>query len=266
MKTPYPALFVSHGAPMFAIEPGLAGHQLAELRRELPTPDAIVIMSPHWVTNGEIRVSASAAPKTIHDFGGFPEELYDINYPAPGDPELATHIVKLLENAGLNARLDGQRGRDHGAWVPLVHLAPDARIPVVQVSMPHNLDAQGAWALGEALRPLCNINVFIVGSGSLTHNLREFRANASQPAAYVEEFAAWTAETLMSGDTNRLLDYRRCAPAVERAHPTEEHFLPLLIALGAAGEGYQTRVLDGGVVYGVLAMDSYLFRSASSCT
>ena len=261
MNTSFPLLFVSHGAPLFAIEPGLAGPRLAELGRELPRPDAIVILSPHWMTRGEVNVTASTAPQTIHDFGGFPDELYQLRYPAPGAPILAAHIVKLLQAAGWTSRLDHQRGLDHGAWVPLMYLAPEADIPVVQVSMPARLDTHQAWKLGEALKPLRDMNVLIVASGSLTHNLYEFRGATREVADYVKAFAAWTAQTLRAGQTDQLLDYRQQAPSAERAHPTDEHFLPLLIALGAAGERYDTRVLEGGVSYGVLAMDSYLFSS-----
>ncbi|WP_454866843.1 DODA-type extradiol aromatic ring-opening family dioxygenase [Pseudomonas lini] len=261
MNTSFPLLFVSHGAPMFAIEPGLAGQRLAELGRELPRPDAIVILSPHWMTRGEVSVTASTAPETIHDFGGFPDALYQLHYPAPGAPALAAHIVDLLQNAGWKSRLDERRGLDHGAWVPLLYLAPEADIPVVQVSMPAGLDTHHAWKLGQALKPLRDMNVLIVASGSLTHNLYEFRGAATHGADYVKAFAAWTAQTLQAGNTDFLLDYKQHAPSAERAHPTDEHFLPLLIALGAAGEHYETRVLEGGVSYGVLAMDSYLFSS-----
>ncbi|AMB84938.1 dioxygenase [Pseudomonas agarici] len=261
MSTLYPPLFVSHGAPMFAIEPGLAGKRLTELSRELPKPDAIVVLSPHWMTRDEVSVTASTAPKTIHDFGGFPDALYELQYPAPGAPELAEHIVNLLQGAGWKSQLDPVRGLDHGAWVPLLYLAPNADIPVVQVSMPATLDTRDAWKLGQALKPLRQMNVFIVASGSLTHNLYEFRGNSTHGADYVKRFADWTARALKSGNTDQLLDYRQYAPSAERAHPTDEHFLPLFIALGAAGEQYDTQVLEGGITYGVLSMDSYLFTS-----
>lgn len=262
MNTSFPLLFVSHGAPMFAIEPGLAGKHLAELGRELPRPDAIVILSPHWMTRNEVSVTASTAPSTIHDFGGFPDALYQIQYPAPGAPALAAQIVEMLQAGGWKSSLDTNRGLDHGAWVPLLYLAPEADIPVVQVSMPATLDTRGAWKLGQALKPLRDMNVLIVASGSLTHNLYEFRGATTHGAQYVKDFAAWTAKTLAAGNLDELLDYKQYAPSAERAHPTDEHYLPLFIALGAAGEDYQTRVLEGGVTYGVLAMDSYLFSSA----
>jgi 4,5-DOPA dioxygenase extradiol len=246
---------------MFAIEPGLAGKHLAELGRELPRPDAIVILSPHWMTRGGVSVTASTAPSTIHDFGGFPEALYEIQYPAPGAPALAATIVEMLQSSGWVSNLNPDRGLDHGAWVPLLYLAPNADIPVVQVSMPASLDTRQAWKLGQALKPLRDMNVLIVASGSLTHNLYEFRGATTHGAQYVKDFATWTAKTLTSGHLDHLLDYKQYAPAAERAHPTDEHYLPLLIALGAAGEHYETHVVEGGVTYGVLAMDSYLFTS-----
>lgn len=261
MKTSFPLLFVSHGAPMFAIEPGLAGKNLTKLGRELPRPDAIVVVSPHWMTRDEISVTASTAPETIHDFGGFPDALYQIQYPAPGAPALAARIVEMLQEAGWKSRLDAERGLDHGAWVPLRYLAPDADIPVVQVSMPASLDTRNAWKMGQALKPLRDMNILIVASGSLTHNLYEFRGATPHGAQYVKDFAAWTAKSLASGNLDQLLDYKQYAPSAERAHPTDEHFLPLFIALGAAGDRYETRVVEGGVTHGVLAMDSYLFSS-----
>lgn len=261
MNTSFPLLFVSHGAPSFAMEPGLAGETLAALGRQLPHLDAIVILSPHWMTRDHVSVTASALPETIHDFGGFPDALYQLSYPAPGAPTLASHIVELLQAAGWDSRLDPNRGLDHGAWVPLRYLAPGADIPVVQVSMPASLDTRSAWKLGEALKPLRDMNVLIVASGSLTHNLYEFRGATAHGADYVKQFAAWTGRTLQAQNTDQLLDFKQYAPFAERAHPTDEHFLPLFIALGAAGEHYQTQVLEGGITHGVLAMDSYLFTS-----
>lgn len=263
MNTPLPVLFVSHGAPMFAIEPGQAGDQLAKLGRELTQPRAIVVISPHWMTRGEACVTASTHPETIHDFGGFPDALYELQYPAPGAPSLAQEIVDLLADAGWKARLDARRGLDHGAWVPLLYLAPEASTPVIQVSMPMPMDTHSALKLGQALKPLRDMNVLIVASGSLTHNLYEFRGATTHGEAYVKQFAAWTAHVLEAGDTAQVLDYRRLAPGAERAHPTDEHFLPLLIALGAAGETYHVRLLEGGITYGVLAMDSYVFSSVA---
>jgi len=186
-----PVLFVSHGSPMFAIEPGQAGPLLRELGERLPTPRAVLILSPHWMTPG-VRVAFTKSPETIHDFGGFAPELYSIRYPAPGHPEVAARALALLNADGWNAVADPDRGLDHGAWVPVRHLFPDAEVPVVQVSMPRNLDAAGAVRLGRTLAPLADEGVLIIGSGSITQNLYEFRhdfGGKSQP--YAVEFVDW---------------------------------------------------------------------------
>ncbi|MBI5279699.1 MAG: dioxygenase [Burkholderiales bacterium] len=253
-----PTLFVSHGAPTFAIEPGLAGAQLAALGRILERPRAIVVVSAHWQTRG-VKVMSALRPATIHDFGGFDEKLYDIAYPAQGDPVLAQQVAGPLADAGWPVTVDPQRGLDHGAWVPLLHLYPDADVPVLQVSMPHDLDERGAFALGRALAPLAGQGVLVIGSGSLTHNLYEFRVGAADEAAYAREFSQWIREAVRAGDAQRLVGALEQAPHARRAHPTAEHFLPLLVALGAAGQTLPATVLDGNIVHGVLAMESYLF-------
>jgi 4,5-DOPA dioxygenase extradiol len=249
-----PAIFVSHGAPTFALEPGLLGSRLTDLGRRLASASGIVVVSPHWQTCG-IRVTGAAWPSTIHDFGGFPPALYDLTYPAPGSASLAAETAALLAEDGLVAMVDPERGYDHGAWVPLRYLRPDADTPVIQVSMPHNLDTAGALRLGRTLAPLRDRGVAIVGSGSLTHNLHEVRRDGDS-ATYAKEFAAWSRQAVLAGDVASLVDYRHVAPSAIRAHPTEEHYLPLLVALGAAGTDIPAAI-DGGITYGVLAMDSY---------
>lgn len=253
-----PSLFISHGAPTFALEPGRAGAQLAALGRQLERPRAIVVVSPHWMTRG-VKVTGAPRPPTIHDFGGFDERLYGLSYPAPGDPALARRVAALLADAGWPAGVDPQRGLDHGAWVPLLHLVPQADVPVLQVSMPVDLDERSAYELGRALAPLAEDGVLVVGSGSLTHNLYEFRMGTSPEAAYAREFTHWVRDAVRAGDVGRVLDALEQAPHAQRAHPTPEHFLPLPIALGAAGSALPATVLDGGIVHGVLAMESYVF-------
>lgn len=250
-----PVLFVSHGAPTLALEPGRAGAALRELGARIARPQAIVAVSPHWTTRG-FALGAAERPATLHDFGGFPRELYALEYPAAGDPALARHVAERLSAAGETPALDAQRGLDHGVWVPLMHLYPDAGVPVVPLSMPLGLGAAGAWRLGETLAPLRDEGVLILASGSLTHNLAEIGADAAT-ASYVGEFAAWIRGALR--DRAALLDWQARAPHARRAHPTPEHFLPLLVAAGVAGEGSAVEVLDGGVSYGVLAMDAFLF-------
>ena len=258
-----PSLFVSHGSPTFAIDPGQAGPMLAQLGRELPRPGAIVVMSPHWMTRG-IRVATTERPQTIHDFGGFPEELYRIQYPAPGSPEVAMRVLELLNADGWNPLPDEEWGMDHGAWVPIRHLYPAADVPVVQVSMPHTLDGAGAVRLGRTLAPLAAQGILIVGSGSITHNLGDVRWNRQQGGgedapAYATEFVDWARKAVTSHDEHALANYLQSAPHAQRAHPTPEHYLPLPFAFGAADRKAPVRVIDGGMTFGVLAMDAYVF-------
>lgn len=252
-----PALFVSHGSPMFAVEPGVLGPILERLGATLRALRAIVIVSPHWQTRG-VRVTAAAKPATIHDFSGFPARLYSLQYPAPGAPALAAQIVEGLKAAGFDASLDGHRGLDHGAWVPLRYLKPGAEVPVLQVSLPLESDAAAALRLGAALQPLRAQGVLVIGSGSLTHNLYEFRRHIDDPE-YAQAFADWVAEAVERGDVDALTHYRERAPQAARAHPTEEHFLPLLVALGASDAEESRRRIEGGMTYGVLSMDSFGF-------
>lgn len=253
-----PTLFVSHGAPTFALEPGLAGPQLSALGRALPTPRAVLVVSPHWMTRGA-RVGLAGQPTTIHDFGGFPQPLYEITYPVAGHTALAQRTLETLQRAGWATQGDEHRGLDHGAWVPLLYLYPDGDVPVFQVSLPQGLDAAGAWAFGQALAPLRDEGVLMVGSGSLTHNLYEFRAGHGDDAAYATEFVAWVRDAVRRGDSARVRRTLDDAPHAQRAHPTTEHFLPLLVAAGAAGEGALAEVIDGGITHGVLSMDSFVF-------
>ena len=228
-----PSLFVSHGAPTFALEPGLAGPRLTALGRALPRAQAVLVVSPHWMTPTP-RVGTSMQPTTIHDFGGFAPALYELSYPARGHAALAQSGIELLNAAGWAAQADERRGLDHGAWVPLMHLFPAADVPVFQVSMPSRLDAERAWAFGQALAPLADEGVLIIGSGSLTHNLHEFRAGQGDDEAYVAAFAAWVREAVERGDGARLRRTLGDAPDARSAHPTTEHFAPLFVTLGAA--------------------------------
>ncbi|SFB21375.1 Aromatic ring-opening dioxygenase, catalytic subunit, LigB family [Collimonas sp. OK607] len=253
-----PVFFISHGAPTFAIEPGVLGPRLHELGEYLPALKAVLVVSPHWQTQG-VTVMSSEQPGTVHDFGGFPANLYTLQYPATGQPELAKEAVRLLAAAGFATEFDAHRGRDHGAWIPMMHLLPKANVPVFQVSMPHNLNSLQAVKLGQALAPLRELGVLIVASGSMTHNLFEFRHLGSAPAAYVREFSAWVHTAVLAKATSRIIWYRAEAPHAERAHPTEEHFLPLLVALGAQNDSDTVQAIDGGITHGVLSMDSFVW-------
>jgi 4,5-DOPA dioxygenase extradiol len=253
-----PSLFVSHGSPMFALEPGLSGPQLTALGRALPRPRAVLVLSPHWTTRS-VALGSAAWPTTLHDFGGFAPALYAQSYPAPGAPEVALEVAAELARSGIEAELDDQRGRDHGAWVPLKHLYPEADVPVLQMSQPHTPSALALLELGQAVAGMAERGVLIVGSGSLTHNLREVGGGA-QLTPYATEFADWIAAHIEQGDLGALLDYRRLAPGAQRAHPTDEHLLPLFFAIGAGGgEWLHARRIPGGVSHDVLSMDSYVF-------
>ena len=252
------SLFISHGAPTFALEPGLAGPALTRLGKQQARPAAVLVVSPHWMTP-DLQVGLSAQPETIHDFRGFEQALYDLRYPAPGHPELAHRALTVLRESGWQPVANPHRGLDHGAWVPMRHLYPDASVPVFQVSLPRNLHSDTAWKLGHALAPLQEEGVLIVGSGSLTHNLYDVRWRNPQVAHYAREFSDWVRDAILGGDVDRLLSTLELAPHADRAHPTSEHFLPLLVAAGAAGDGAAARVIEGGIEHAVLSMDSFLF-------
>ena len=260
-----PSLFVSHGAPTFAIEPGLAGPKLTALGRVLPRPRAVLVVSPHWMTPSP-RVGLVHRPQTIHDFGGFDPALYEINYPVDGHPALARRALEVLGDAGWAPQPDERRGLDHGAWVPLRHLYPAADVPAFQVSLPSRLDGDMAWAFGAALAPLAEEGVLIVDSGSLTHNLAEFRSGPGSNEAYAAEFAAWVRDAVVRGDSTRLRQTLAQAPHARRAHPTTEHFWPLLVTAGAAASALPATVIEGGITHGVLSMDAFVFGRSVQIT
>ncbi|MGD8709786.1 MAG: class III extradiol ring-cleavage dioxygenase [Ectothiorhodospiraceae bacterium] len=255
-----PTLFVSHGAPTLLLDDTPARTFLEGLGRELPRPEAVVVLSAHWETVAP-TVAVTASPRTIHDFHGFPAPLYSITYPAPGAPELGRRIAADLVAAGLDAGVDPQWGLDHGAWQVLRLMYPAADIPVLQVSVQPAAGTAHHLALGRALASLRRDGILVMGSGGLTHNLREFgRHGLSDPAPeWVREFADWVDERLHAGDEEALLDYRRRAPGAARNHPTEEHFLPLFAAMGAAGPSWNARRQHSSTTYGVLRMDAYAF-------
>ncbi len=255
-------LFVPHGAPTFALEPGEAGAAMSRVVAQLPTPKAIVVFSPHWDTRVP-TVSTATELETIHDFYGFPAPLYDIQYPAHGSPDLAQQILGLLQAAGLEAA-EREQGLDHGAWQPLRQMFPDAQVPIVPVSMQMRAGPAQAYRVGQALAELAEQGVLIVASGNLTHNLHDWQlANAlgGQTPAYVQRFTDWLEAHLTAQNWPDLLNYRRLNPDGAQAHPSEDHLLPLFVALGAAGPASKPQAFYRGINNHVIAMDGYAFSA-----
>lgn len=249
-----PTVFVSHGSPMHALQPGAVRSVWEKLGRDLPRPKAILIASAHWET-GVPELTAAEQPETIHDFYGFPKPLYELQYPAKGDPGLASRAAGLLKR--FNVKTDPVRGLDHGAWSPLLYMYPKADIPVVQISVQPQLGTRHHLEVGRALAQLSDDGILVFGSGHMTHNLRERRDGSALP--YVSEFQEWVRDKILAKDLNSLIEYRSLTPYGARAHPTDEHFQPLFVALGAARAGYKATRLYDGIEMGVLAMDAYRF-------
>ncbi len=255
-----PSLFLSHGSPMVALTRDPAHDFLAGLGAALGRPRAILVASAHWETAVPM-VNAVARNRTIHDFGGFPRALYELRYEAPGDPVLAEQVADLLGSAGLQAGIDRARGLDHGAWVPLLLAYPQADVPVLQISVQSHLGPAHHFEVGRALAPLRAQGVLVIGSGSFTHDLSRFRGQeADAPEAPdVAAFSAWMEAALLAGRRCELLTYRHKAPFAAAQHPTEEHLLPLFVAMGAAGAESRAERLHASVSYGMLRMDAYAF-------
>ena len=254
-----PALFVSHGSPALAFEDVPARVFFLGLGRSLPRPTAILCVTAHWNTERP-TLSGAARPETIHDFAGFPRELYGVRYAAPGAPALAAQATQLLAAAGIGADIDPARGLDHGAWSPLVLAYPDADVPVVQLSVQPHRDAAHHQALGRALAPLRADGVLVLGSGAVTHNLAEFGRHGldAAPIGYAHAFDDWLARALEANDEAGLLDWES-APHARRNHPSPEHFLPLFVARGAAGANARATRLHASWTYGFLSMAAYAF-------
>jgi len=259
-----PSLFLSHGSPTLPLTDTPARSFLSQFGGMLARPKAILVISAHWETSVP-TVSAVDRNDTIHDFRGFPQALYQLRYPAPGSPAVAARTADLLRASGIDCRIDQSRGLDHGAWVPLLLMYPHADIPVLQLSLQPHLGTKHHLLMGRALALLRQEGVLIIGSGSLTHDLSEFRGHGpNDPApAWVNAFADWFHSALTTERTDDLLDYRRQAPFATRNHPSEEHLLPLYVALGAAGENARAERLHASATYSVLRMDVYAFRAAN---
>jgi len=266
MATKLPSLFISHGSPDTVIANTAATDFMKRYAASLPRPKAIVVASAHFEVQGGVATTHDPKPETIHDFGGFAEELYQIRYPASGDPELAERIARELEAEGFYARAVDGRGFDHGTWVPLKLLYPDADIPVVQVSVDPSKGPEHHLRLGRALARLRAEDILVIGSGSFTHNLREaftaLRAGKREVdmPSWVSEFVRWMDEHIAAADEIALLRYRTMAPHARENHPTEEHLMPLYVAIGAAGPKWKAEKIHESHEFGVLSMDAFAFQ------
>ena len=264
MSKPMPVVFVSHGAPDALLKAPDTMDCWREIVRHIPQPAAILAISAHWDAP-QPTLSLAAAPKTIHDFSGFAPALSLMQYPAPGAPALARQATALLSAAGLAADLHPSRGLDHGAWMPLTIFYPEANVPVTQLSLMRNASAASHFAIGQALAPLRAEGVLIIASGAITHNFNWLDwqpANNHVPVPKAQHFADWVARQLATGDIAALLDYRS-APYGAEAHPSEEHLLPLFVALGAA-QGEPPQPCRPHFSYAGLAMDAYVWGNPST--
>lgn len=252
-----PALFISHGSPMIAITETPVGSFLSQLGRQIPRPRAILCISAHWET-WLTAVTGSPAPAVIHDFSG-PPALHELTYSAPGDPSLAVHVAESLSAADMETSVDADRGLDHGAWVPLRLMFPQAKIPVVQLSLRSDQDSHFLFEMGCALKPLREEGVLILASGGAVHNLYEMggRPMDAAPEDFVQAFDDWLFDAITRNRTAEIIDWKNAAPNPQRSHPyPAEHFLPLFVALGA-GDGGPGRQIHRSYMHGTLSMAAY---------
>jgi 4,5-DOPA dioxygenase extradiol len=254
-----PTIFISHGSPMIALENSPAQTFLTQLGNSLPRPKAILSISAHWATLHP-TVSLAALPETIYDFGGFPQALYEMKYSALGAPELSLRIQKLLSAANIECEAVPNRGFDHGTWIPLRLMYPEADIPVAQLSVQPDNDANSHYAIGQVLQSLREEGVLILASGTAVHNLQAIRPGAETPA-WAVKFEQWLTDEVASGEAANLLQYAQL-PEAKMAHPTPEHFLPIFVALGAAANAsgqFRGETLHRSWELGSLGMASYSF-------
>ncbi len=259
-----PSIFVSHGAPTLATKNGAARRFLQNLSTMIEKPRAILIMSAHHDGRGKgAVVSTTSNHRAMHDFGGFPKELYQLNYPAPGNPDLAREVTKVLNQNSIDTLEDPTTGLDHGAWVPLLLMYPRAQIPIVRLSIDISRSPQWHFRLGEALRGFREQGILIMGSGSTTHNLQEFFQGGyvyEDPAPiWVTSFADWLAKKIEEGNQSAVLNAVSTGPNGQRNHPSMDHILPLFFAMGAGSANTPGLRLHQSSTYGVLSMDMYGF-------
>ncbi|KAG6517352.1 4,5-DOPA dioxygenase extradiol-like isoform X1 [Zingiber officinale] len=255
--------FLSHGSPMLSVDESLPARHFFESWRSkvLPAaPTAILVVSGHWETASPTVNAIDGSSDTIHDFYNFPKRLYEFKYPAPGAPHLARRVKELLQNAGFeHVKEDNARGLDHGAWIPLMLMYPEADIPVCQLSVQTQMDVTHHFNMGKALAPLRDEGVLIIGSGSATHNLRMLSRENGPVAQWASDFDTWLKEALLSGRYNEVNNYMEKAPNARMAQPWPDHFYPLHVALGAAGERAKADLIHHSWSNSNLSYASYRF-------
>ncbi|WP_435950303.1 DODA-type extradiol aromatic ring-opening family dioxygenase [Psychrobacter sp. DM8] len=248
-----PALFISHGAPTLATEQSATTNALARMGHNLPKPRAIIIMSAHWQSS-KLEISSNPKPKTWHDFSGFDDALYELDYPALGQPSLAESLAQQLSARGITCRVNPVRVWDHGVWVPLHHLYPDADVPIVQISLPRHYDSVACYQLGAQLANLRHQQILVIGSGNITHNLQAMKWQADSIDETAKDFKLWLLKKLKT-DIPTALDWQQY-PDYRNIHPSDEHLLPLFFALGA---GQRVSVVHQSMAHHSLGMDIYRF-------
>ncbi|WP_146457992.1 DODA-type extradiol aromatic ring-opening family dioxygenase [Vibrio splendidus] len=258
-----PLMFVGHGSPMFALGASIEAqrqatdnltHQIAKF----DDVDAILVVSPHWITNGNVVITNSQ-PETIHDFGGFPPELYELKYPAVGSRIVGNEIIDLLTNSGFETKADKNRGWDHGVWVPLLHLRPNADKPLVQLSLNVNFSPDELEKLGNTLRQLRKQNIAVICSGSLTHNLGDVRMSHERVAEYAANFTNWVRHIALKGNLADAKQPHVKSAHYAKSHPTSEHYLPLIIAMAAKYDADNLAVLESPILHHSISMESYVW-------
>jgi 4,5-DOPA dioxygenase extradiol len=251
-------MFISHGSPMFALDSGLAAQNLARQTDKFDSVDAIVVISPHWLTRGNYVIT-NEQPQTIHDFGGFPSALYKLQYPASGSRSVANKVIDLLNQSGFKAKAENKRGWDHGVWVPLRHLCPNADKPIVQLSLNANMSPDELERLGKTLMTLRQHKTAIICSGSLTHNLYDIRMSHERVANYAERFEKWARETVVAGNIEDAKQPQVKSAHYAQSHPTSEHYLPLIIAMAACDESEEVNILASPILHHSISMESYVW-------
>lgn len=253
-----PLVFLGHGSPMNILEDNAYTRAWSELGQALPRPKAILVVSAHWMTKGSTLVDVSAAPRTIHDFYGFPEPLYEMEYPAPGDPQLAREVVSLL--ASHHAEEDEQWGLDHGAWAVLKYLYPEADVPVFQLSIDMTKDLDWHLEIGKTLSQLRDRGVLILASGNVVHNLRAMRFGA-KPQDFAIEFDQLFKNSLLERDFGALTNRSSLGSLLRMAHPTVDHYLPALTVAGASDASDTLTFMTDNIDLGTVSMRSFVYHS-----